>query len=277
MKTPFTRFLAGAMLFLLAGTTAYACSCFGADNYCSNLRMQAPGQYSVYRVEVLNHYFPIIYEGEFYSNLLSDMRIISSLTENAPLSDTITVLGQDGVSCGYWLDGLEEGGEYIITVWNTATVDSLFIGNPAAYYTFDYPATTGFTFCGVNALRINGEMIEGVEGPIYPDINTMVLEDFLQEFEACRQFSLNTDRPEDALELVVFPNPAINELQIQLLESGLEGIELWTSTGQLVFQRTSFNQGTTSTRLNVVDLNPGLYLLVVYGEYKRATQRIMIK
>ena len=72
-------------------------------------------------------------------------------------------------------------------------------------------------------------------------------------------------------EFVVYPNPAENEVFIQNFQSGKSNVNIFNSTGQLVYS-TSFNQSGVHT-LDVKSLSTGIYTIQV----GRLTKRLLIK
>ncbi|MDA0713667.1 MAG: T9SS type A sorting domain-containing protein, partial [Bacteroidetes bacterium] len=76
----------------------------------------------------------------------------------------------------------------------------------------------------------------------------------------------------------IFPNPAedIVNIEIQMLEEGSVEVQLINALGQMVLQDRS-NGKTTMNRLEVSDLDPGIYMVRVRTVSGVITERLIVK
>jgi hypothetical protein len=75
--------------------------------------------------------------------------------------------------------------------------------------------------------------------------------------------------------MLVYPNPANNQLFVETTSNGMNTIRIYDSRGRLVLTTVS---SATRTELNVETLGSGIYLLEVMSEDgKRSTQNVMIQ
>jgi hypothetical protein len=85
----------------------------------------------------------------------------------------------------------------------------------------------------------------------------------------------NTD---DAIQILVYPNPTQNELYVQLsgIENAVSRIEMWTALGQKVKQ-TAINTGMN--KIDVSSMSVGIYHYIIYvnGERMETGKQIIIK
>ncbi|MBW7846040.1 MAG: T9SS type A sorting domain-containing protein, partial [Bacteroidia bacterium] len=63
--------------------------------------------------------------------------------------------------------------------------------------------------------------------------------------------------------LLLFPNPAINKLSLQVSNSAIKAIKIYTITGQQVFEKQAALNNQTECTIDVSQLHFGLYQCVV--------------
>ncbi|MFD2550837.1 T9SS type A sorting domain-containing protein [Bizionia sediminis] len=95
---------------------------------------------------------------------------------------------------------------------------------------------------------------------------------FVQSSTACNALSLNPSE-ENKTNLVVYPNPASNVINIKNLEANAR-IALFNANGQLIKNNTTL---MGSTQIMVSDLASGLYILQIKTVTGTQSQKIIIK
>ena len=86
--------------------------------------------------------------------------------------------------------------------------------------------------------------------------------DYVQEFEILvSSVGINNELGTKNYELIIYPNPAKDELRVENGELKMEKITVYNSVGQIVMAVSSVN--ATSYSLNVERLNSGLYFISV--------------
>lgn len=73
--------------------------------------------------------------------------------------------------------------------------------------------------------------------------------------------------------ITVSPNPATNNIKVNLAGDGKAQIQLFNLVGQLVYNETA----TTNTTINVSDLQNGIYMLKVIQNNKVYTSKVVVK
>ncbi len=93
----------------------------------------------------------------------------------------------------------------------------------------------------------------------------------------CNETSI--DNVEDATKIDVYPNPAHDELTIDIAWDANENgtISLYNLSGQLVAERTKIDMYQKSHRINVNDLEPGFYFITIKSASHFATKKIVIE
>lgn len=76
----------------------------------------------------------------------------------------------------------------------------------------------------------------------------------------------------------VFPNPSFGECRVILPEfsSGMASVQIFTMTGALVYDH-SFNNHAHTAIVNTLDLEPGIYTLIVRAEGQLYTEKLVIQ
>lgn len=120
---------------------------------------------------------------------------------------------------------------------------------------------------GVPLLSISGSMVAGSFVPTTVQY---------QDSSSIDTALTGIGRPMEAADLVVMPNPANDELHVELPSSHTGGrLLLLDMHGQVVLEKTA-PQGTAGMRLQVSQMKPGNYLLVFYENHRRSVQQVLI-
>lgn len=226
MKTTVLTIL---LLTVLWKPNLNACTCARFDPvFCHNVSETS----NVIRVHVL----------EFVEFYLMRVELLENLHQEIN-SDTITILGQDGLNCGEILGGFTPGDTLILALRNWWEIDG------EVYWYLDG--------CGRHYLSIQNE---DVVGPITPFINQQTLDDFKDNLFDCFEMISSVDESEISSEIKVFPNPFNGTLNIVSDHVKIESIDVFDFTGKLV-ERFEGRAGT-DVELSISMRKAGVYLFV---------------
>lgn len=226
MKTTLLTIL---LLTILWKPDLNACSCTSFDPvFCHNVRASN----NIARVHVL----------EFVDFHLLRVELLENLHQEIN-SDTITILGQDGLNCGENLDEFSPGDTLILALSNWGEIDG-----EVYWYLHG---------CGRHYLSVQNE---DVVGPITPFINQQTLDDFKDNLFDCFEMISSVDESAISSEIKVFPNPFNGTLNIVSDHVKIESIDVFDFTGKLVERFEG--QGGTDVELSISMRKARVYLFV---------------
>jgi len=96
----------------------------------------------------------------------------------------------------------------------------------------------------------------------------------LKEEEELEFLSLPSQSFDDS-EIDIYPNPAINNINISVISRDVYNIVLTSITGERILEKT-LNDDQLDTQLDVSNLNPGVYILSLSNSIKSTTEKIII-
>lgn len=234
MKTHLKKWtLLGCLLTFIQLNVIYACQCpIWIEYFCG----------------IVNERH-IIVRAEIIDSLRFDMktmRILDNLNKEIE-SNEVILWGQDGVNCGENLDLFSIGDTLILAV--DLRFDSLYYLEGS---------------CGLHYLRYSsGKVFTN----IYPTVDTMDYQVFVDELLQCMDFSTSIKEAEESSPPVRFyPNPFTHEITIESSAEIGEGsvVLIYSIAGQLLRQE-KFGAGTTKT-LSMGDLQQGVYLVEIEND-----------
>lgn len=89
----------------------------------------------------------------------------------------------------------------------------------------------------------------------------------------CNDCAIVNVKDMETKNITVSPNPATNNIKVNLAGEGKANVQLFNLVGQLVYSETA----TTNTTINVADLHSGIYMLKVSQNGKVYTSKVVVK
>lgn len=129
---------------------------------------------------------------------------------------------------------------------------------------------------GFNGETTEGNWLLGVGDFGAADIGTLNT----WSIEICTSdFTLSTSSVSDSMEFSIIPNPNNGEFNIQFnsASSNKVSVEVFDLRGRLIFNKSYYNSGSFSEKLNLSHVQSGMYLLSVKDGERRSTKRIVIE
>ncbi|MCK9400515.1 MAG: phospholipase D-like domain-containing protein [Bacteroidales bacterium] len=118
------------------------------------------------------------------------------------------------------------------------------------------------------------------------DENTLIIHDatianlFYQEFMArwALGVPLAVDETDQVIPSLVYPNPSAGQVMVQLNEKvqGPVNLRIYNRIGQLVFQADERATPGSQIKLNISDMDTGIYFLEVTGNNMRISEKLVI-
>ncbi|UTW61935.1 T9SS type A sorting domain-containing protein [bacterium SCSIO 12741] len=78
-------------------------------------------------------------------------------------------------------------------------------------------------------------------------------------------------------ELLVFPNPADQQLNIQIKKEGKYNLRLMDMSGRLVIENDSINGADQLMHMDISSLSPGVYVLAIQGQGLNESKRVVVE
>ncbi len=166
-------------------------------------------------------------------------------------SDTLVILGQDGVNCAEDVGLFAVGDTLLLDIFSVNTVD----------------ATTGEEYdysiggCDIKYLRIEGSNIVGNNGigNTIEDYGT-----FINSIQDCIDFTSTTDELE-LVDFKLYPNPVVNMLYIECSQSDNYTVQVVDiQSGSLVYSESLSMRN--SYQMDMSEFEPGVYLMRIENE-----------
>ena len=109
---------------------------------------------------------------------------------------------------------------------------------------------------------------------VYPffESGNIVLSDINSGFYLVKSSNLSNTDFEVETELSIYPNPAVEIVNIKTQNQSIQDLKIYDQLGRLVFQKNKLN--TKNFQLNVEDFSNGMYVLNVNGVY---SQRLIVQ
>ncbi len=185
---------------------------------------------------------------------LSDFHETIHLTSNVGVGGEVNLIwdNYEGFSFGFY---------YILR-------DSTFSNN---WQTLDSVSPTNFTYTDLNVPAIGAAYAIQVATPILCDATKAVGDFNSSRSNSAQNAKAPTGIEELELASKVYPNPVKDQLTIEVSNSTLIELQLYDMQGRLV---RSVSANGNSTKLDVQDLNTGMYLLRVITEHGSFDERI---
>jgi len=80
----------------------------------------------------------------------------------------------------------------------------------------------------------------------------------------------------ESLNVLVYPNPASNEINVVLPENGTASYQIMSTSGQVVLQRTVETVRTGAMKIDASSLSDGIYYVQIQQNGKRAVKKVTI-
>lgn len=209
---------------------ANACSCGAPVTFCE-------GSSQTYSNIGL---FKII---SFSSNsTFMDVVLLDSIYGDFP-SDTITVVGQDGLNCNATLNFFNVGDSLVL---------NLFTRDDSMNSTMDLIA------CFFSSLTYSNDVVTGM---IEPGVQTKSYQDFKKDIDNCL-LMVNTQQIEGET-WIIYPNPVHDFFEIKT-DNFILDISIFNTSGQVVMNLSGINE--RNKIVAVSELERGVYIIRVYTE-----------
>lgn len=76
----------------------------------------------------------------------------------------------------------------------------------------------------------------------------------------------------------IYPNPVLRGTNLNILEINADNVQLYNMHGQLVFSKKPNNIGSTDLYFTIpINLDPGIYLLIVDDHLNQSTFKISVQ
>lgn len=253
------------VLFFAHLATGYACSCSSfPSSFCSDL----DNEDLVIHGKVLQHYSKLDEVSNFYLTFI-DVEVLKILNHEMSY-DTISILGQDGTSCGI---PLEKFGEQ--TYW-------IFKSREMSYFKDHYKTSVDFPVFNLNPCSIHYlEVIDNeVIGKISPATYRLSLEDFQNNLPSCFSLLNSSDKDDDDISFQVVPNLVTHSVVIQkgVTAIDIQSEEAWLyildANGQIAFTYY-LSKETSEKRINMSDFKAGIYFFAFRSARGNCMQKVI--
>lgn len=159
-----------------------------------------------------------------------------------------------------------------ICQYEVVTYEDMSVGNITSWnWTFEGgdPATSTeqnpmVTYNGVGIYDVELEVSDGTES------NTLFIDDYVMVNE-CTSISEEIDKSYQ-----IFPNPTTGEFEIQISCNGDVNIQLYNILGMKVYQYEGVSNGQFNHKLNIGDLQNGVYLVMVKTNEGSQVQKLRL-
>ncbi len=236
-------------LFVFSVASSIACSCVWnvPDHFCRSVRVTDHIMMAVV-VEIPHTYSMDV-------NVIEDINLTSN-------SDTISVLGQDGLNCGENIGNFEIGDTVILALSNGSTQDAQD-GN-----SFEWSIGA----CGLYYLKYSNGV---VEGDIDFGVASQSYENFKSGIMNCAELSSSTTDYLNKDDLRLLPNPANNFLDIFIENSnGSEyTFDILDISGTIV--SSDILVKGLYRRVDLTAMSSGMYFLRTRSTLKVVTARFI--
>ena len=239
-------------LSALLPTMAFACSCFGPDNFCASVD---PGAYFAPDAVVLAVKQVDVAYG-------MHVKIVRSFSGPLDADDVITVWGDCGALCRWYTAAWSVGDTVLFALQETDLV-----GNTICGTSYEQPQDYMISICGVYWLGYSNGMISG---HLFPGQGTTTLTtaQFAVELAGCLAGTTGIDEA------------AIDPLRITYRD-GLPTLRMSvTSPVALTIRdasgRSTLERSWDGAPLDVADLAPGIYLVEVRGGRERIARKVVV-
>lgn len=199
---------------------------------------------------------------------LHDFELISTL-RGIVVTDTISLLGQDGLNCNGPIIEMDAGSEYVMLyATNEFGVDQQFpeYENPYSVY--------HFFGCGHAALRLEEGL---VRGDIAPGVGEIAFDELMDDLDECATEGTVSDfNPESIRNSVrVFPNPATERITVAWAGRAT-GIEVLDITGRVRLSATSVGL-REQHEFDVSQLPAGVYVVRLAAAQGVVARKVVVK
>jgi hypothetical protein len=179
------------------------------------------------------------------------------------VADTFTVWGDNGALCRLYT-GWADGDTIILALHHTDMMGNVIMaGYPPD---LEQPGDYHISVCGVYALDVENGMVTGSINA--QGMQSMPLAQFLQQ--PCLAV-VGTENWQET-EFSIYPNPVKDRVQLSIESDESHHISIVSSEGRTVFRQMNFVPGNA---LDVQDLQPGLYHLVIWNEKEKITRKFI--
>ena len=262
-KATFLSIILCALLHL----DSAACSCADTGDFCSSIRQsEVKEDFSVFSCRVIRMY--VYSDPDHFDLPMMDVVMADHLAGPVSIKDTISLFGQDGVNCAASLHTISEGDDLIVSIHDlnkrtSLTLDSL---------PYHLKELSG---CGTYFMRVVDDLL--LQYRISePTIDTMEINDFMDQFESCTGLKLMTTGSvrKEIRKVVVYPNPTDGRLSIQAQFSHQKiHVRLYHMTGQVIMDTTGHGPDEP---IDLQGLPKGTYLLTIEIGSQRYQEKIVV-
>ncbi len=237
-----SKFLLTPFLLLLFQSIATACTCFYEPIFCRAVR----SQHTIVRAVVL----------DFPDPQLMEVKVLDNIYKEVP-EEEILVYGNNGAACSEYLGQFALNDTLILafsTQFNHDGLDSWFLAG----------------VCGLNFLRYQNDL---VVGKITDNISSQTLAEFTENLMACVDLGTSTNDLEANSTINIFPNPVINELQLEIDFNAEFEIEIFSLTGTSVYHTENNRSG--NFQIPTANLATGIYFVAIKSEGQVLTRKFL--
>lgn len=241
------KYILTLLTALLSYSASYSCSCSvqaDARSFCQVMgAAQSQPMFCVVQAKVVSWYH-------------WGMRVkVLSIVRGNPISDTITVWGDNGALCRPPVSAAFLLGDTIVMCLEQTD----FMGNTIAPSQPDYELPDHYMLqgCGTYFLRCqNGKVMGSFDDNTHPD--TMSYEDFATRVHHCIEAAAIPNAPANA-EVAIYPNPSADMVWLDA-PSTYNTVSLYNSLGQCVLTQPLT---TKHTSINLTHFASGVYSLTL--------------
>ncbi len=254
------------LYFISLSAVLSACTCAWHSSFCEMYALDT----RVYRAEIID-YVNVAGDGNWFT---PTVRVEITEILNGPDdlgTDTLSLVGQDGLNCGTNLPLIYEG-EIIFQISHV-----FFDGY---YGNENLGLCAELSGCGPSYLNVVDDQVYGEIGAGM--VNGISVEDFTDNLSGMGDCALSVDVAEQKLtaaDFQVYPNPATDRAFIDLtnLSSSVTdlNVSMVNTTGQVI-RRQSFPNAAGLVDLDVTNLPAGIYFLKITTDRGEITKRIAL-
>lgn len=226
-----------AAIMLYGQVFACVCDKYDFDFYKNVTHDHKLGVFVFHSLEV--HVHPSGFKSVFGNVILLE-------SFDAGLGDTVTLILNDGVNCAEYAGAFNIGDTLVLAMedwiyWPPYGQDTFYLNG-----------------CGIHYLKLIGGQHDGLT---IPEIKDKIFD-----------IILSADHPSSGIELVVFPNPAYENVTIKLPFTNILSVDLFDMQGRWLFRKENASEVVI---LDLSGIIPGLYLLSVMTDLGVNVQKLV--
>jgi len=217
----------------------FSCTCNEAPrDFCT---MLSNNEFQIMRTAQI-----IEFQGHF--NQIAKVKVFKE--NEIEVNDTIYILGQDGLGCGFSIQNFQLNDSIIFLAHSSAHT---YYSSTYVYDSLVLDSVFYVDGCDFNALFLSNDSIYGYYKPTY---SSYAYSDFINELDYCKDFVTIEDKHNFSTQ--IYPNPSFNFTWINANEI-IHEIEIYDLKGNLVFMEKAINDFTY--QINLSEFALGSYII----------------